>query len=286
MSGIYNEDNYEEFGVSYSWHNGRVVDSIKTYRGTNVEIVERPKWGLSCYMNNSVQSSLIDERIYHEALVHPVMSSVKGKKKVMIIGGGEGATAREVLKWPDVDEVVMYEWDKDIVNLFQEKYPQWAQGAWSDPRLKIRNEDIFKAIQTSPSHWFNKYDVIIIDLFEPSTENKEKMLNLIKSLKNWISKNGSIIMYAGMRNILESHQPYQKLIDMIQFKEIRPGHLVQDLSLDKEIIPYRVWIPSFSGECMFLLLKNQDNAIEFTGAKSLNSHITNEIWNSYKTFNW
>jgi predicted membrane-bound spermidine synthase len=284
---VYNEDNIQEFGVSNNWHNAKVIDSIKTHRGTTIEMVERPKWGLACYMDNSIQSALIDEKIYHEALVHPVMMSVQTNRKVMIIGGGEGATAREVLKWPGVEEVVMYEWDKDVVKLFKEKYPQWAQGAWNDPRLKIRNEDIFKAIKNPPGR-LNKYDVIIIDLFEPCEENKQYWLTLIKSLHNWISINGSIVMYAGMRNILEKQQPYQKLMDMIEFMEIRPGHIVRDLCLSKEIIPYRVWIPSFSGESTFLLLKHYHLVPEFNfeEAKKLNSHISKEVWNSYKTLNW
>jgi predicted membrane-bound spermidine synthase len=287
MSLIYHEDNIQEFGVSHNWHNASLKESFKTHRGTHVQMVERPKWGLACYMDNSIQSSLIDEKIYHEALVHPVMMSVKDRKKVLIIGGGEGATAREVLKWSGVEEVVMYEWDRDVIKLFKEKYPQWAQGAWNDHRLKIRNEDIFKAIHNPPSR-VNKYDVIIIDLFEPCEENKEQWLTLIKSLHNWVTINGSIVMYAGMRTILEKQQPYQKLIDMIEYRELRPGHMVRDLCLSKDIIPYRVWIPSFSGESMFLLLKHHYvvDKFDFEETKSLGSHITEDIWNSYKTLNW
>lgn len=287
MSNIYNEDTIQEFGVAHSWYNVNIKDSIVTHRGTKIEIVERPKWGLACYMDNSIQSALIDERIYHESLVHPVMLSVKERKRVMIIGGGEGATAREVLKWPGVEQVDMYEWDKDVVQLFKEKYPQWAKGAWNDKRLKLHFDDIFKVIKTPPSKK-QKYNLIIIDLFEPCEENKRQWYTLIKSLHSWITVNASIVMYAGMRNILESVQPYEKLIEMIEYTEICPGHLIRDLSLYKEIIPYRVWIPSFSGESMFLLLKHfQDSKeFDFEETKKLDSHITENVWNSYKTLNW
>jgi predicted membrane-bound spermidine synthase len=283
----YEEDNIQEFGVTNVWNNANIKDSITTSRGTKVEMVERPGWGLACYMDNSIQSCEVDERIYHESLVHPVLISVNDKKRVMIIGGGEGATAREVLKWQGVEQVDMFEWDKDVVELFREKYPQWAKGAWNDPRLKLHYEDIFTAIKTSPSK-LNKYDVIIIDLFEPCEDNKELWRTLIKSLHNWISINGSIVMYAGMRNILEKEQPYQKLINMIEYVEIQPGKFVKDLTLNKEIIPYRVWIPSFSGESMFLLLKHKHiiPQLNFEEAKQIDSHITNDIWNSYKTLNW
>jgi spermidine synthase len=285
----YEEDNVQEFGVTNVWNDVTIKDSITTHRGTKVEIVERPKWGLACYMDNSIQSALIDEKIYHEALVHPVMTSVNIKecKRVMIIGGGEGATAREVLKWQNVETVDMYEWDEDVVRLFKEKYPQWAKGAWNDPRLKLHYHDIFKVI-TSPPRNEDKYDVIIIDLFEPCEENKQLWITLIKSLHKWITNNGSIVMYAGMRNILEKEQPYQKLINMIEYTEVAPNYTIRDLSLYKEIIPYRVWIPSFSGESMFILLKHYSisSQLNFEKAKELNSHITNDVWASYRTLNW
>ena len=287
MSQIYYEDTIEEFGVAHNWVNGVVKDSIVTHRGTKVEMVERPKWGLACYMDNSIQSAVIDEKIYHESLVHPVMMSVTERKRVMIIGGGEGATAREVLKWPGVEQVDMYEWDRDVVEIFREKYPQWAQGAWSDPRLTIHNNDIFEVIKNSPSR-HKRYDVIIIDLFEPCEENKVQWTTLIRNLHNWITINGSIVMYAGMRSILAPVQPYKKLIDMIRYMELRPGHLIESFTLPHQIIPYRVWIPSFSGESTFLLLKHNTlvSAFNFEETKQLKSHLTEEVWNSYKTLNW
>lgn len=283
-NSIYYEDTIQEFGVVHHWHNATIKDSIVTGRGTKVEVVERPQWGLACYMDNSIQSALIDEKIYHEALVHPVMSSTPIRKRVMIIGGGEGATAREVLKWPGVEQVDMFEWDQDVVGLFKNKYPQWAKGAWDDPRLIIHYSDIFETIQTQP---INKYDVIIIDLFEPCEENVNQWKTLLKNLCNWTTINGSIVMYAGMRNIIVKEQPYQTLMQIIQYIETWHGIPVHDLSLNKEIIPYKVYIPSFSGESTFLLLKHSHSGVmNFEDTKKLNSHLTNDVWNSYKTMNW
>ena len=275
-AAIYYEDTIQEFGVAHNWHNASIKDSIETSRGTKVEMVERPQWGLACYMDNSIQSALIDEKIYHEALVHPVMSSTPVRKRVMIIGGGEGATARGV----------MFEWDRDVVELFRNKYPQWAKGAWDDQRLMIIYSDIFETIKTPPKS-SDKYDVIIIDLFEPCDENVNQWKILLKNLCNWTTINGSIVMYAGMRNILVKEQPYQKLMNIIQYIETWHGIPVHDLCLNKEIVPYKVYIPSFSGESTFLLLKHYHlGQMNLEDAKKLNSHITNDVWNSYKTMNW
>lgn len=284
-TSIYYEDTIQEFGVAHNWHNTTIKDSVVTARGTTVEMIDRPQWGLACYMDNSIQSAIIDEKIYHEALVHPVMSSVQERKRVMIIGGGEGATAREVLKWSGVEQVDMFEWDRDVVELFRNKYPQWAQGAWDDSRLMIIYSDIFEVIKTAPKP-SERYDVIIIDLFEPCEENKEQWKTLLKNLCSWITINGSIVMYAGMRNILVKEQPYQKLTDIIKYVETWHGIPVHDFSLNKEIIPYKVYIPSFSGESSFLLLKHYHSELQFDEAVKHKSHMTMDMWNSYKTMNW
>jgi predicted membrane-bound spermidine synthase len=284
MACVYIEDNTQEIGVSHYWNNTTIKDSIVTKKGTHVEIVHRPNWGLACYMDNSIQSCEVDEKIYHESLVHPVMSTVSNPNRVMIIGGGEGATAREVLKWPGVKEVDMFEWDEEVVSLFKEKYPQWAKGAWEDERLKLHYVDIFQAIKY-PSPENKKYDVIIIDLFDPTEDNYEQWTTLINCLNNWITPEGSIVMYAGMRNVVSDMQPHQRLIDIIKYNEIKTGIIAEDWCLDKEIIPYRVYIPSFSGESMFLLLKGP-SLLNFNYLHDVESHITEDIWNSYKTLNW
>ena len=215
----YIEEN-KELGLTCIWHNASIKDSIITHRNTNVEIVDRPNWGLTCYMDNCIQSCLSDEKIYHEALVHPVMSH--SVKNVLIIGGGEGATAREVLKWP-VENVDMYEWDRDVVELFK-KYPQWAKGAWDDPRLHIFYEDVFEL------EYVKKYDAVIIDLFEPDY----KMSQLLKKVTC-----SNIIMYAGM------NYTHNQIINQ--------GNMWRGISLDTT---YKVYIPSFLGEAVFLHIKN------------------------------
>ena len=277
----YVEDTLDEFGVTHVWQEAKILDKVLTKRGTCVEIIERPKWGIACYMDNSIQSCTVDEQLYHESLVHPVMSSVINPKRVCIFGGGEGATAREVLKWPSIEKVDMYEWDPEIVNLFKDKYPRWAKGAWDDPRLNICHIDVFEAIKFKPEM---RYDVIIIDLFEPAENNLDQWRTLLMNLNKWVHDSTAIGIYAGMRNILVKGQPYQKLIDILNTGDNWHGININSFAVNDEIIPYKVFIPSFSGESMFILLKNKSTPINFTNAN--NSHITDNIWQSYCTLNW
>ena len=70
-----------------------VRESIITHRGTKVDMVEQADGTIACYMDDEIQSSESDEALYHEALVVPVMEAAKKRSRVMIVGGGEGATA-------------------------------------------------------------------------------------------------------------------------------------------------------------------------------------------------
>jgi spermidine synthase len=236
-------------------------------------MIQRPKWGIACYMDNAIQSCEIDEALYHEALVHPVMSSASCPKRVMIIGGGEGATAREVLKYSTVECVDMYEWDKEVVQLFQSKYPQWAKGAWDDPRLHLYHDDIFKTIEEYP---VDCYDVVIIDLFDPSTETYDLWKHLLQHIDKWVRPEGSIVMYAGIRERISSEQPYDVLAAVIMNLSVN-----SNTNYHQQIIPYHVFIPSFLGESTFLLRSPASDFKIVVG-----SHLTDSIWKSYQTFNW
>jgi spermidine synthase len=284
MSYTYREDNIEENGGVYEWNGITFKNSIRTHRETKVEMVERPGWGMTCYMDGTIQSCEIDEVLYHEALVHPAMISVPKRERVMIVGGGEGATAREVLKWPDVKKLDMYEWDKDVVRFFQTCYPQWAKGAWDDPRLSIYYDDIVERIKVKPTEE-ERYDVIIIDLFDPSKDTMMAWYDILINLHHWIKPEGSIVLYAGIRNRMEKKQSYQRIIEIIQYTDTWKGIKVKLVSLQGQIVPYKVYIPSFLGESTFLLLHPKSQEPDFTHL-SVSSHLTNDIWNSYKTFNW
>ena len=285
MSGIYAEDTLIE-NVSQEWNDAEITHSLKTHRDTLVEMVQRPKWGTTCYMNRVIQSCELDEELYHETLVHPAMSCACSHKRVMIVGGGEGATAREVLKWPDVETIDMYEWDRDVVTLFSDKYPQWAKGAWESPKLTIHYKDIFEEITNYPKQ---RYDVIIIDLFDPSEEDKESWNTLLYHIQHWRNYGGVIVCYAGMRSMTDVKQPYQKLYEMIRNSPLQlyeykylfdSNHITHT-----EVIPYHVFVPSFLGESTFILIKSRAFHLMFDKTKKI-SHITKDIWKSYKSFNW
>lgn len=263
--------------VTYHWKDATIEKSVRTHRGTLVEIVNHPQWGKTCYMDHDIQSSEVDEKIYHESLVHPVMCSVSSPKRVMIMGGGEGATAREVLKWSCVERVDMYEWDEDVVALFRDHYPQWGNGSWTDPRLHIHTNDIFKVIETPPSLESERYDVIIIDLFEPSEENKASWELLFRYLTQWLRSDGSVVMYSGVRTLPGKDQPYHFLAELL-LEQMKQEHMY-----DRRIVPYHFFLPCFLSEATCMLWTSTH---PFSIKPNIPSHLTQSIWQSYLTFNW
>lgn len=228
-------------------------ESILTHRGTKVEMVEQDDGTIACYMDDEIQSSESDEALYHEALVVPVMEAATKRSRVMIVGGGEGATAREVLAWPDVQTVDMYEWDKDVVNLFRTKYPQWAKGAWEDSRLHLHYEDIFEAIRHPPPE-AERYDVVIIDLFDPSEDNIMSWYDLLIHLHHWTQPHACIVLYAGVHDQEGGTSSIQRLTQILKYEDTWQGIPVKLVPLRKTIQPYEVYIPCFGGNSTFLLL--------------------------------
>ncbi|MEX0720700.1 MAG: polyamine aminopropyltransferase [Balneolaceae bacterium] len=126
-----------------------------------VEVYETDTWGNLMTIDGMVMLSEKDEFVYHEMLAHPAMFAHPKPEKVLIIGGGDGGTAREVLKHPSVKHVDMVEIDEAVVRASKEFLPE--VGAWKDERLHVRFEDGITFVKNAKA----EYDVIIIDGSDP-----------------------------------------------------------------------------------------------------------------------
>ena len=108
----YNEYYHGRTGLTVGVHN--VLFSEQTpYQ--KVEVLETDTWGNLLTIDGMVMLSEQDEFVYHEMLVHPVMVAHPNPKRVLIIGGGDGGTAREVLKHASIKEVDLVEIDEAVV---------------------------------------------------------------------------------------------------------------------------------------------------------------------------
>jgi spermidine synthase len=111
----------------------------RTTRYQHIVLTRSAAGELNCYLNGNLQFSSSDEEIYHENLVHPVMSIAPCRRRVLILGGGDGLAAREVLKYPDVKELVLCDLDPEMTRLARE-HPDFLrlnQSSLKDARVKI-----------------------------------------------------------------------------------------------------------------------------------------------------
>ncbi|MGD2246045.1 MAG: polyamine aminopropyltransferase [Candidatus Aminicenantes bacterium] len=128
-----------------------------------VECFTNQYLGKVLFLDEKIQSAQVDEYIYHESLVHPALITHPSPRKTLILGGGEGATLREVLKHSPVEKATMVDIDKRLVELCQEYLPEWSEGAFSSPKVDLVYGDARRFVEKTQK----KFDVIISDLTEP-----------------------------------------------------------------------------------------------------------------------
>ncbi len=126
-------------------------------------IVQTEAFGKKLFLDGIVQSSEADEFIYHEALVQPAMLTAGMPRRVLVLGGGEGACLREVLRWDTVTEAVMIDIDAEVVSACRAHLPEWSQGAFHDPRVQLLHTDAVQYLE----HVREPFDVIISDMTDP-----------------------------------------------------------------------------------------------------------------------
>lgn len=128
------------------------------------EIVISPMYGKMLWLDGKTQSSQLDEYVYHECIVHPGLLLHNSPRRVCVIGGGEGATLREVLRHMSVEEAIMVDVDQELVEVSKRLLPEFHQGAFDDPRTHFICSDGRRWLEEQPS---NSIDVLIIDLNDP-----------------------------------------------------------------------------------------------------------------------
>lgn len=154
-----------EYISPYDIYQHGVVD-ILVYRKTAFQemcIVETGTFGKALVLDGKWQSCTGDEFLYHEPLVHPACLNHGAPRTVLVLGGGEGATVREVLKWKSVEKVVMVDIDGEVVEACKQYLPEMHQGAFDDPRTEVVIGDALDYLDKAASAW----DIIISDLSDP-----------------------------------------------------------------------------------------------------------------------
>lgn len=197
------------------------------------------KWhgDIRLYINGNLQFSSRDEARYHEALVLPAMQMASNAERILILGGGDGLAAREVLKYSQVKHITLVDLDPQMTDTFKSsaELSRLNGGSLSHPKLNIVNDDAARWLEQSTE----QFDVIIIDLPDPSNFSLGKLYSvpMYRLVARHLAPQGKIAV--------QSTSPY--------FAPHAYWSVVATLeAAGLHTAPYHVYVPSF-GEWGFVL---------------------------------
>jgi len=150
-------------GVRYGLAARVIAEQTSPFQ--RVTIIESERYGKGLLLDGCWMTAERQERHYHEAIVHPALCAAERIERVLVIGGGDGGTARECLRHSGVQHLDMVEIDGLVVAWSQEHLPAIGGGCWSDPRFHLTVGDgiawVAEAAEAS-------YDVVIVDGSDPA----------------------------------------------------------------------------------------------------------------------
>ncbi|MFQ5828984.1 MAG: polyamine aminopropyltransferase [Candidatus Methylomirabilia bacterium] len=179
----------------------RSIVSLKT-KFQLMEILETASYGKCLVLDGRIQSSQADEFVYHEALVHPGLLLVPRPERAMVIGGGEGATLREICRYPTVRRALMVDIDEEVVEACKRHLPEMHQGAFDDPRTEVRHEDARAFLERTDE----RFDLVVVDLTEPLEEGPACLLftkEFYSLIRDRLTPRGAMTVQAGMTKVGE-----------------------------------------------------------------------------------
>jgi spermidine synthase len=200
-------------------------------------VVTRSRDETRLYLNHNLQFSSRDEYRYHEALVHPGLAALPGARRVLVLGGGDGMAVREVLKYPQVESIVLVDLDPRMTELFAQSplLRELNGDALAAPRLKIVNADALQWLEASTEI----FDFVVADFPDPSNHALGKLYStaFYRLLKQHVAETGLVAVQA--TSPLYARQSYWTVVATLEAAGWRTA-------------PYHALVPSF-GEWGYII---------------------------------
>ncbi len=142
----------------------KVKEVLCHYRSKyqDIAIFDTEQLGRVLVLDNITMTTEFDEFAYHEMIAHVPLLTHPNPRRVLIVGGGDGGTAREVLKHPEVEELYVCELDEEVVNACKRHLPSLAS-SFDDKRVRLFFEDGAKFVK----NYKDFFDVILVDSTDP-----------------------------------------------------------------------------------------------------------------------
>jgi spermidine synthase len=216
-----------------------------------VVFAEIEGFGRSLLIDKFIQSTERDEYIYHELLVHPAMCLHPRPERVLILGGGEGATLREVLKHSTVKEAVMVDIDPVVVEFSKKYLEHMHRSSFYDPRARVVIMDGKDYIKQAPRSYF---DVVIMDLTDPYAGEIAKPLyspEAFGEIRKILRDDGVVVTQAGSSYFYPDE--YKWVLSSVK-------------SSFRHVSEYWFWVPSFGLNVNFIVASNAYRLEDYANA--------------------
>ncbi|NJE76286.1 polyamine aminopropyltransferase [Thermococcus sp. ES12] len=183
-----------------------------------LELYETEGFGKLLVLDGTVQLVEVGEESYHEPLVHPVMLAHPNPRRVLIIGGGDGGTLREVLRHDTVERATMVEIDEMVIEV-SKIYMNVARGAFEDPRTELIVGDGVEYLRETDE----SFDVIIVDSTDPvgpakllfSEEFYRSAYEKLNEKGLYITQAGSVYLFTN--ELLDAYRAMKKVFDRVYY---------------------------------------------------------------------
>lgn len=186
MITFFEKDPYAPIRYTYEVSN-ILYNAKSSYQ--DIMVFENPYFGRILVLDGVVQITEKDEFFYHEMLAHVVMNAHPDPKKVIVIGGGDGGTVREVLKHKSVEKVYFIEIDEEVINVSKKFFPS-VSSEIDNPRVEVHTMDGAEFVKGRNAD----IDIVIVDSTDIVGFAKSLFTTeFFTSIKNCLTQNGMFV---------------------------------------------------------------------------------------------
>ncbi len=177
----------------------RYVDKVIFQKQTPYQKIVLTHWKNDywLYLNGNTQLSTLDEWLYHEPMTHPAMNLHPNPEYILILGGGDGCLAREILKYPSVKKITLVDLDPYVTDMGKNHpiFVELNENALNNPKVEIINGDAFSFLEKTK----HIYNLIFTDFPDPKTVTISRLFSLefYKLCYKQLDPNGIIIAQSG-----------------------------------------------------------------------------------------
>ncbi|MFC0349759.1 polyamine aminopropyltransferase [Undibacterium danionis] len=232
-----------------------------------IQVMDTPDFGKVLRIDGAMMTSEKDEFYYHESLVHPAAITHGTPRTALIIGGGDGGSTEELLKYQSIQKITLCEIDEQVIAISRQHLSAIHKNAFDSPKLKLIHTDGFAYIQNHNNDHQENYDLILLDLTDPIAPNGSNLAQSCMSEEFFqacyerLNHKGSLVLHLGSHFYhAERHQTtlerLQKSFDVVH--------------------PYAVFIPLYGALWGMAMATKAEGSHDIDDAANLSADLINE----------